>query len=80
MLIRPAVVTDRTDIDEADFQRIGGCGGQAGAQTDGCCNGAKQLLQRTVVHELELHFVVRLAGLSGLHRAMQIADQQDNKT
>ncbi|MNN69204.1 hypothetical protein D3C81_1849710 [compost metagenome] len=80
MLIRPAVVADRADIDEADFQRLGGCGGQAGAQTDGCRNGAKQLLQRTVVHELELHFVVRLAGLSGLHRAMQIADQQDNKT
>jgi hypothetical protein len=31
------------------------------------------------VHELKLHFVVRLAGLSGLHRAMQVADQQDNK-
>ena len=73
MLIRPAVVADRTDVDEADFQRVGGTGGQAGAQTDGCGDGAKQLLQRTFVHEFELHVVVRLAG------PMQIADQQDNK-
>jgi hypothetical protein len=59
MLIRPAMVSDRADIDEADFQRVGSTGGQAGAQTDGCGDSAKQLLQRTFMHERELHFVVR---------------------
>ncbi|MNQ65447.1 hypothetical protein D3C85_799010 [compost metagenome] len=73
MLIRPAVVADRADVNEADFQRVVGAGTQARAQADGGGNGAKQLLQRTVVHELELHFVLWLAG------AMQMADQPDNK-
>ncbi|MNT02296.1 hypothetical protein D3C72_1367880 [compost metagenome] len=55
MLIRPAVVADRADIDEADFQRVGGTGSQADPQADG---GAQQFVQRTCLHEFEPRFVV----------------------
>uniref|UniRef100_A0A494G987 Uncharacterized protein n=1 Tax=Solanum lycopersicum TaxID=4081 RepID=A0A494G987_SOLLC len=55
MLIRPAVVADRADVDETDLQRIGSAGAQADPQTDG---GAQQFVQRTYLHEFELHFVV----------------------
>jgi hypothetical protein len=55
------VVTDGADIDETDLQWVGSAGIQAGAQTDSRSDGAKQHLQGTLVHELELHFVVRLA-------------------
>ncbi|MNI82490.1 hypothetical protein D3C73_1392130 [compost metagenome] len=59
MLIGPAMVADRADIDEADLQRIG-CGGrQGGAQANGGCQGAQQVFA----------FVVRLQGVApvGLH-------------
>ncbi|MNH09789.1 hypothetical protein D3C79_692500 [compost metagenome] len=59
MLIGPAMVADRADIDEADFQRVGGGGGQGGAQANGGSQGAQQVFA----------FVVRLQGVApvGLH-------------
>ncbi|MNZ68034.1 hypothetical protein D3C78_862940 [compost metagenome] len=53
------MVADRADIDEADFQRVGGGGGQGGAQANGGSQGAQQVFA----------FVVRLQGVApvGLH-------------
>ncbi len=45
MLVGPAMVADRADIDEADLQRIGGRSGgrgESGAEADRCGKGAQQ--------------------------------------
>ena len=78
VLVGPAVVANRADIDETNLQRIGGGRAQGGAETKGGDEGAQQGFFALVLHGRWNSDVYGCVVVKQLTDGLQKADQLDN--
>ena len=78
MLVSPAVVANRANVDKADLQRIGGRCAQCGAKAKGGNEGAQQRFFALLEHGWRNSDVCGYVVVKQLPVGLQKADQLDN--